>query len=320
MRAVLVSEFGGPEQLRMSRIADPVAGPGQVRVAVRAAGVNPVDAGNRADGTWAGLRAPCILGYDIAGVIDGVGPGVTGLAPGDRVMAMTHFPDGAGGYAELAVIDAALAAPIAAATSFAAAAATPLAAGTASLVLARLGLPAGCRLLVLGASGGVGLFLLQLAAIAGITTIGVGREVMHEQMRGLGAAACIDYTREDVAARARVLAGGPVDAVADLVGGSLAQAALPALRPGGQIAAIATPELDLDPLLDANITFHGVLLQDDGDRVRALAALLGRRALRPVISHRLPLEAAGEAHRILEAGHVGGKIVLDVTSTLDEET
>src|SRR5438045_2328345 len=212
MRAVLVSEFGGPEQLRPVRVADPAAGPGQVRVAVRAAGVNPVDAGNRADGMWAGLRVPCILGYDIAGVIDGVGPGVTGLAPGDRVMAMTHFPDGAGGYAELAVIDAALAAPIGAATSFADAAATPLAGGTACVVLARLGLPPGGRLLVLGASGGVGLFLLQLAAAAGITTIGVGRA-----------------------------------------------------------------------------------------------------ALRPAVSHRRPLEAAAEAHRILEAGHAGGKIVLDVT-------
>jgi NADPH2:quinone reductase len=128
MKAVLVSEFGGPEQLRLGQAADPVPGPGQVRVAVHAAGVNPVDAGNRADGRWAGLRVPCILGYDIAGVIDSAGPGVTGLAPGDRVMAMTHFPDGAGGYAELAVIDAGLAAPICPATSFADAAAAPLAA------------------------------------------------------------------------------------------------------------------------------------------------------------------------------------------------
>ena len=330
MRAVLVSEFGGPEQLRPARVADPVTGAGQVRVAdpvtgagqvrvaVRAAGLNPVDAGNRADGRWAGLRVPCILGYDIAGVINRVGPGVTGLAPGDRVMAMTHFPDGAGGYAELAVIDAALVAPISAAISFADAAATPLAAGTAHLVLARLGLPPGRRLLVLGASGGVGLFLLQLAASAGITTIGVGREAMHAQMRGLGATACIDYTREDVAARARVLAGGPVDAVANLVGGRLARSACAALRPGGQIAAIATPDLDLDldPLLDANITFHGVLIQDDGDRTRALADLLGRRELRAVISHVLPLDAAAEAHRILENGHAGGKIILDVTGSL----
>ena len=107
----------------------------------------------------------------------------------------------------------------------------------------------------------------------------------------------------------------PVDAIADLVGGSLAQAAFSALRPGGQIAAIATPELDLDPLLDANITFHGVLIQDDGDRTRALAGLLDQGGLRPVISRRLPLEAAGEAHRVLENGHAGGKIVLDVRSS-----
>src|SRR5690349_16701017 len=171
MRAVMVSEFGGPEQLRLGQAADPVAGPGHVRIAVHAAGVNPVDAGNRADGAWAGLRVPCILGYDIAGVIDSVGPGVSDLAPGDRVMAMTHFPDGAGGYAELAVVDASLAAPISAAVSFAEAAATPLAAGTAQVVLARLRLARGSRLLVLGGSGGVGLFLLQMAAAAGIVTI-----------------------------------------------------------------------------------------------------------------------------------------------------
>ncbi|MBO0773940.1 MAG: alcohol dehydrogenase catalytic domain-containing protein, partial [Actinobacteria bacterium] len=158
MRAVVVSEFGGPEQLRLGQVADPVPGPGEVRIAVHAAGTNPVDAGTRADGSWAGLTVPCILGYDVAGTVDRVGPGVTGLAPGDRVMAMTHFPDGAGGYAELTVVDAALAAPIAPATSFTEAAATPLAAGTAQVVLSRLGLPAGGRLLVLGASGGVGLF------------------------------------------------------------------------------------------------------------------------------------------------------------------
>ena len=145
-------------------------------------------------------------------------------------------------------------------------------------------------------------------------TIAVGRRAGHDQMTALGAAACIDYTREELAPRTLTLAGGPVDAIADLVGGTLAAAALPSLRPGGQIAAIATPDLDLDPLLDANVTFHGVL-QDDGDRTRALAALLDRRVLRPVISHVLPLAAAAEAHRILEGRHAGGKIVLDVTSS-----
>ena len=151
--------------------------------------------------------------------------------------------------------------------------------------------------------------MLQLAAAAQIVTIGAGRQAMHDQMSALGAAACIDYLREDVARRTLTLAAGPVDAIADLTGGTLAAAALPALRPGGQIAAIATP------LLDANITFHGVLIGDDGNRTRQLEALLDRRALRPVISHVLPLAAAAQAHRILERRHAGGKIVLDVTGS-----
>src|SRR5215467_8838208 len=312
MRAVLVSEFGGPEQLRLGPAADPVAGPGQVRIAVHAAGVNPVDAGNRADGRWAGLRVPCILGYDVAGVIDSVGEGVSGLAPGDRVMAMTHFPDGAGGYAELAVVAADLAAPIDEGTSFADAAATPLAGGTAAILLDRLALPRGSILLVLGGSGGVGLFLLQLAARRGVAAIGVGRAAMHAKMRALGAVGCADYTIGDVGGQATALAGGPVDAIADLIGGPHAMAALAALRPGGQIASIATPELDIDPLIDANITFHGVLIGDDGARTASLARLLASGELRPAISQVLPLADAAQAHRIQEAGHAGGKIVLTV--------
>jgi len=312
MRAMVVEEFGGPEHLRLADVAEPMAGPGEVRISVHAAGTNPVDASNRADGSWAGLTAPCVLGYEVAGIVEQVGPGVTGLAAGQRVMAMTHFPDGAGGYAELVVVAADQVARIGPSTSFVAAAATPVAAGTAAIVLGRLSLAPGSRLLVLGASGGVGGFLLQLAALEGITTIAVGRRALHEQMIALGAASCIDYTGEDVAARATQLAGGRVDAVADLVGGSILATAVPALRPGGAIAAIETPRLDLDPLLDANITFHGVLLQDDGDRTRRLADLLDTGALRPVISRTLPLSEAARAHLLLEQGHSGGKIVLTV--------
>jgi NADPH:quinone reductase len=313
MRAVILEKFGGPEELRPGTVADPVPGEGQVRIAVHAAGVNPVDTGNRADGSWAGLSLPCVLGYDIAGVVEGLGPGVTGLREGERVMAMTHFRDGAGGYAELAVVDAALVAPIAPDVSFAEAAATPLAGGTAAEVLDRLALPPGGRLLVLGGSGGVGLFLLQLAARRGLRPIAVGRRAMHEQMLALGAAGCIDYAEGEVARRAVEAAGGPFDAIADLVGGTLLADALGALRPGGQAAGIAVPELDLDPVLDANLTFHGVLIQDDGDRTRRLAALLGERALRPVISHQLPLSEAARAHRIQEQRHASGKIVLIVS-------
>ena len=99
MKAVVVRDFGGPDQLVLDEVADPRPEPGQIRIVVHAAGTNPVDAGNRADGSWAGLTTPYIPGYDIAGVVDQVGSGVTSFAVGDRVMAMTHFPGGGGGGA-----------------------------------------------------------------------------------------------------------------------------------------------------------------------------------------------------------------------------
>lgn len=312
MKAVVVAEFGDRHRLRLAELPDPTAGPGQVRIAVHAAGVNPVDVGNRRDGSWAGLRAPCVLGYDVAGVIDQVGPGTTDLSRGDRVMAMTRFRDGAGGYAELVIVDAEQVAPLHASTSFIDAAATPLAAGTALAVLSRLCLKSGQRILVLGASGGVGMFLLQLAAANGLEAIAVGRQAMHAQMRTLGAAACIDYTVENVARRATELAGGPVDAIAALAGGGILAATLDALRGGGQIATIATPDLDLDPILDNNLTLHGILIDNDGTRTRRLANLLGAGSLRAVVSHVLPLSAVARAHEIVEGGHAGGKVVLQV--------
>jgi NADPH2:quinone reductase len=314
MKAVVVHDFGGPDQLVVGEAADPPPGPGQIRIAVHAAGTNPVDAGNRADGSWAGLTTPYIPGYDIAGVVDELGSGVTSFAVGDRVMAMTHFPSGGGGYAELAVVSADNAARLHPATTFVEAAATPLAGGTALTVLARLGLAPNARLLVIGASGGVGLFLLQLAAAQGLATIAIGRQEMHDRMSDLGASACIDYASEDLTQRAVELANSPVDAVADLVGGNLLQSVLAALRPYGSVATIATPLLDLDPVLDNNITLHGVLINDDGERTRRLAAMLADGTLQPAISHVLPLADASEAHRILERHHTGGKLVLRVSA------
>jgi len=98
----------------------------------------------------------------------------------------------------------------------------------------------------------------------------------------------------------------------DLVGGPSLAASLAAVRSRGQLASIATPDLDLDPILDANLTFHGVLIDDDGDRVRRLADLLASGALRPIVAEVYPLERAADAHRRLETGHSGGKIVLRV--------
>jgi NADPH:quinone reductase len=312
MRAVIIERFGGPEMLTPTDLADPQAGPGQVRIAVHAAGTNPVDASNRTDGSWAGIELPHVPGYDVAGLVDQVGHDVDGVAIGHRVMAMTPFPRGAGGYAERVVLDADLVATIPADVSFIEAAAVPLAAGTAYEVVRRLDLPASSWLLVHGASGGVGTFLVQLAAARDLRVIASASERSHDLLRELGVTACIDYHDADVTQAAKGIAGGPVDAIVDLVGGIALQASLGAVRAFGQLASIATPDLDLDPVLDQNLTLHGVLIGESGERIRALARLMADGTIKPVIAAVFPLEQADEAHRQLETGHVGGKIVLRI--------
>jgi NADPH:quinone reductase len=314
MRAIVIERFGGPEVLQPSDLPDPEAGAGTVRVAVSAAGANPVDASNRSDGSWAGLTLPHVLGYDIAGVIDQVGDGVDATSVGQRVMAMTPFPEGAGGYAELVVLDADLVASVPDDVSFVDAAAVPLAAGTAYDVLERIDLARGSWVLVHGASGGVGTFLVQLAAAKHLRVIAAASTRSHELLRDLGAEACVDYHDADVAEAATSIAGGGVDAIVDLVGGSALKESLRTVRSHGQLVSIATPDLDLDPILDENLTFHGVLISDSGDRIRELARLMKTGTIRPVVAHVLPLDEAAEAHRLLETGHSGGKIVLQVRS------
>jgi NADPH:quinone reductase len=310
LKAVIVRRFGGPDVLEYDEVADPEPGEGEVRIAVRAAGANPVDAGNRADGTWAGIQLPWVPGYEVAGVVESAGPGSGNLTPGQRVVAMTGYRACGGGYATLAVVAAEDVVPIDRAVSFAAAATVPVAGGTAWEVLGRLRLEPGSRLLVLGASGGVGSYLLQLAALQGIATVAVGRREHHQRLRRLGALACLDYADGPGADDLRRPGLEDVDAIADLVGGPVAGPWLAALRDRGQIASIEPPELDLGALVDANVTFHGVLLGNVAGRTQALAGLLASGSLTAHIAHTLPLADAAQAHRLLESRHAGGKIVL----------
>jgi len=311
---VIIRRFGGPEVLQLTELPDPLAGPHEVRIRVHAAGTNPVDTGNRSDGTWAALELPHVLGYDVAGIVDQVGDAVSDVRIGERVMAMTPFPRGAGGYAELVTIDARLVARVPETCSLIEAAAVPLAAGTAHEVLERLRPPSESWILVHGASGGVGTFLVQMASARGVHVIAVAGSRSHGVLQSLGATHCIDYHDADVAREAVAAAGGPVDAIADLVGGAVLRESLSAVRPYGQLASIATPDLDSDRIIDENLTFHGVLIAESGDRMRTLAVLLGQGALRPVIAEVYPPDRVAEAHRRLETGHSGGKIVLRLSS------
>src|ERR1051326_2085656 len=233
MHAIVYNAFGTPDVLSLQEVACPEPGSGQVRVAIYAAGTNPVDAGNRQDGSWAGLHPPVIPGCDASGVIDAVGSGVTTFAPGDDVFYMTDFlHHSQGTYAEYQVVDAALIAPKPPTLTHVEAAAMPLAGGTAyEAIIRRLALTRGEWILMFGAAGGVGSLALQIAVARHAHVIAVARSRHHGLLSALGAAACLDYTTQDVVAEARAIASRKLDALVDFVGGETVARSLSAIRP-----------------------------------------------------------------------------------------
>jgi NADPH:quinone reductase len=314
MRAVVATGFGGPEVMELQRIAVPTPGEGEVLVAIHAAGANPVDASNRADGTWAGLSAPFIPGSDASGVVEATGKGVVDLTPGDEVFYMSDFiANCAGTYAEFQVVDAAIVARKPRSLSHIPAAAVPLAAGTAyEVVIRRLNLQKDEWVLMHGAAGGVGAYALQMAAARGARVIASASLPRHTKLMEMGAYACIDYRSQDVPVAARELAEAELDAVADFVGGELISRSLGVIKPNGRAASIATVEGDLELLMDRNITLHGVLVRPDRERLDTLREMLDAGTLHAPVDEVLPLEEAARAHARLETGHGHGKVVLRV--------
>jgi NADPH:quinone reductase len=314
MRAIVYDNFGGPDVLSLREVALLEPGPGQVRVAIYAAGTNPVDAQNRQDGSWADLHPPVIPGCDASGVIDVVGPGVTRFAPGDEVFYMVDFLHNTNGtYAEYQVVESTLIAHKPQILTHIEAAALPLAAGTAyEMINRRLALTSGEWVLIYGAAGGVGSLALQMAVAQGAYVIAVARAQHHALLSALGAVACLDYATQDVPAEAQRIAGRKLDAAADFVGGETLAQSFAAIRPYGRVASSVGLMGDLDLLLDLNLTLHGILVRPEQKRLEALNRLVSSGSLRPIIDHVLPLQEAVEAHQLLESGHGPGKIVLAV--------
>ncbi|MEV6979534.1 NADP-dependent oxidoreductase, partial [Kitasatospora sp. NPDC093806] len=210
MRAVVVRRFGGPEALELIEVPVPEPGPGQVRIRVEAAAVNPVDAVTRAGVlTGAGLLAPresVGLGWDAAGTVDRVGPGVTGFAAGDRVIGLRDRLDvPLGAYAEHLVLDAAALAPAPAGVPLDRAATLPLNGLTALQALDLLGLPAGSTLLVTGAAGGVGDLAVQLAVLRGLKVVAVAGPEDAARAEKSGATWFVPRDAADLAAEVRAL-------------------------------------------------------------------------------------------------------------------
>ncbi len=315
MRAMVLPRFGGPELFELRDLPDPVPGPGELLVRIAFSGTNPVDAKLRANGTWAGLVPPVVLGYDASGTVERIGPGVTGFSRGDEVWYTPEIHGNPlGTYAELNAVPAGIVARKPASLSHEEAAAVPLAGGTAyEAVVRRLALRPGETILVHGGAGGVGSFAVQLARACGARVLATAGPGNQETLRALGADVCIDYRARDPAEVAlRETGGAGVEAVLSTVGGDTVVKSLAATRPGGRIATILGARGDLTPLYQRNLTLHGVFLLREGARLRELARLVDQGKLRPIVDAVLPLEQVGEAHRRLDSGHGRGKIVLRV--------
>ncbi|MFE0644110.1 NADP-dependent oxidoreductase [Streptomyces sp. NPDC058877] len=306
MRAMVVEQWGGPENLVEREVERPEPGLNEVLVRVHAAGVNPVDWKTRASGALVAWGDVPVVGWDVSGTVEAVGPGVGAFRPGDEVFGMPLFPRQAGGYAEYVVAPSRHLAPKPSSLTHVEAAALPLAALTAWQALVDTAdVRPGERVLVHAAAGGVGHFAVQIAKARGAYVIGTASAAKHDLVRELGADEVIDYRAErfeDVAS--------DVDVVLDGLGGETAERSLTVLRPGGRLVTLPGPD-DVPGAHDA-VRALWMLVEPDHLGLREIAALVDRGALRPVVDAVLPLSEAAKAHEMGERGRTTGKIVLTV--------
>jgi NADPH:quinone reductase-like Zn-dependent oxidoreductase len=298
MRALQFTEYGGPEVLRWAEAPERHAGPGQVRIAVRAASVNPID-WKVISGFMAGgkpMEGTGYLGYDAAGVVDEVGEGVTGVVVGDDV-----FGRGADVQAENAVLDAWAAKP--ASVDWAVAAATGVAAETAERGLRLLGVKAGSTLFVDGGAGGVGAVVVQIALAMGAKVIASAGEANQGYLREIGATPVV--YGDGVGDRVLAAAGGQVDAVFDVAGKTPITDLTALVATPSQVVSIANFAA---PEAGARVTAGGD--ESRADEALAQAAQMLAENKLVIKIQTFPFDRAAEAYAISHSGHVRGKLVL----------
>lgn len=312
MRAVGVMAYGGPEALQVVELPEPHAGPGEVRIRVRATAVSPTDTFVR-NGARAELQAksgppPYVPGMDAAGVLDEIGPGTqTELALGDQVMAIV-IPSGShGGYSELLVVPAESVARAPAGASFAEASTLPMNGLTARLALDLLGLRPGQTLAVTGAAGCFGGYTVQLAKADGLRVIADASEADEALVRSLGADVVV-RRGDDFAESVRAVEPGGVDALAD---GSVQNAkVMGAVKDGGGFATVRGwrgPS-------ERGITIHPVWVREYWKaqaKLDQLRQLVEQGAVTLRVAEAFPAEQAAETHRRLAAGGARGRFVVE---------
>lgn len=315
MRAMVIRAFGGTDVFEERDLPDPQPGPGEVLVRVVATAVNPVDYKIRRNGAWAGVKPPAIIGYDVSGVVEAVGPGVTDFRSGDEVYYTPEIFGGKpGSYAQYHVASASIVAHKPRNLSHVEAAAVPLAGGTAwDAMVTRAGVRPGETVLIHGGAGGVGHFAVQIAKAAGARVLVTCSRRNLEFVRQLGADVAIDYEHEDFVEVVNRAAGGQgVDVVFDTVGGELLAKSVEVTRPGGRLVSIVSAGGNLNAAHRKNLTLHFLFLLRARDKLDSLRAVIERGLVRPVVDQVLALEQVAKAHERLETGHGRGKIVLQV--------
>jgi NADPH2:quinone reductase len=313
MKAIGVTEFGQPGALQEVDLPEPQAGPGELRIRVRAAAVNPTDTGLRSGARAAQLRdipPPYVPGMDAAGVLDQIGEGVvTDLAVGDPVMAIVVPLGSHGAYAEYVVVPADSVAPQPKGASHAEAATLPMNGLTVRLALDLLGLQPGQTLAVTGAAGAVGGYAIQLGKAEGLYVVADAAPADEQLVRDLGADLVLPRG-DDFPERVRAAVPGGADGLIDAA--LLDELALPAVKDGGVIATVRGYRGPAEPV--RGISFHPVMVREyarEGTRLDQLRrqAEAGQLALR--VAATMPARQAADAHRALEAGGVRGRLILE---------
>ncbi len=307
MKAVRIHEFGGPEVLKYEDVPEPQPGPGEIRIRIIAAGVNPMDWKIR-KGIIGKVPLPMVMGLDVAGIIE-MGQGGTLFQPGDEVFAKVSI--GQGGYAEYTVVNSTQVAKKPKSIGFIESAAIPTAGLAAWQSLFDIaGLKKGQSVLIHGAAGGVGSFAVQFAKWKGAYIFGTASEKNEQFLKSIGADEFIDYKKqrfEDVV--------GKVDVVLDTIGGDTFERSWGVLRPNGFLVSTVASIPEGAPE-KYGVRAKTLIAQPDGEELAQIADVIDEQQVKPIVTTVLPLSEAQKAHEMSETHHTRGKIVLKVAEGL----
>lgn len=315
MKAMILKEFGGPDNLELADVEMPKAGKGEVLVRTRAVGINPIDLKTReGEGMAEAFKDahPMILGWDVSGTVTEAGEGVAGVEVDDEVFGTIRFPGIGAAYAEYVAVPADQVAKKPSSISHAEAAAATLSALTAWQALMDTGkIKKGDKVLIHGAAGGVGNYAVQIAKSAGAFVVGTASGDGIEFVKKLGADQVIDYKKQ----RFEEEADG-FDFILDTIGGENFVRSLRVLRPEGTIVLLPSDKAEEaeKAARDQGVrNYRHILMHSSGEDMRGIASMIEDGSIRISVDKTFPFDQLPEAHRALENGSVRGKVVVTLS-------